>query len=580
MLALSGIPGLLESAANSRKRKGIKFLRSGSVYSHLSYESLLSDAVSFAGYMKKSCPVGKLERVAIALPSSPEFVIAFFGTLLAGAVPVPLPHLDRFTAAGRYGDRMKAAITQSNIRYVMTTDYASKKLEKNFSFLSELNVSLISVDKTQIGFPESDYSDIGGELDLDSPALIQYTSGSTSKPKGIILTHRQVAANLEAINVGLNLCSEDVCCSWLPLFHDMGLIGCLLGSINSNIDLLLMEPIEFVRNPLNWLKPIDEFNATIASAPNSAYLRCIQRVTSDDLQSLNLSSWRVAMNGSEFVDPETMHTFSQHFQAANFKSRAFLPVYGMAEASLAVTFPPLDRDYAVICLDRKLLSRNEIEILPTDESEADTSSYMQVASVGTAATGIKVCILSEGSCLNQSEEQLGEICIRGCSVTDGYDSDVMNISESLIDGWLKTGDLGFFYRGELYIVGRVKDVIVLNGENFYAHDIELVVQQATELSSQNVMAFGLRRNGLEELILLVATSNALTCNDERQNIEDAIRTLLFSNFGITPSEIVFLTRDKLPMTSSGKLQRHKGSDLYIKYRCDSLLESDFATVAK
>lgn len=580
MLTLSGIPGLLERAANSCKDKGIRFLRSGSVYSHLSYGSLLSDAVSFARYMRKLCLVGKLERVSIALPSSPEFVIAFFGTLLAGAVPVPLPYLGRFTAVSRYGDRMRAAITQSNIRYVITTEYASKKLEKNFSFLTDLNVSLISVETTQGGSFESDYSDMDVELDVDSPALIQYTSGSTSKPKGIILTHRQLMANLDAINVGLDLRSEDVCCSWLPLFHDMGLIGCLLGSINSNIDLLLMDPIEFIRNPLNWLKPIDEFNATVTSAPNSAYLRCIQKVDGDDVNSLDLSSWRIAMNGSEFVDPETMYEFSQHFRAANFDSKAFLPVYGMAEASLVVTFPPVNRDYRVICLDRKLLGKNTIKVLPANESYSYVSSYMQVASVGTAGMGIEVCILSEDSYLSQAEEHLGEVCIRGCSVTSGYDSNEVDISESLIDGWLKTGDLGFFYRGELYIVGRIKDVIVLNGENFYAHDIELVVQQITELASQNVMAFGLRRNGLEELILLVETPKSLTNTDEWQKIEDFVRTLLFSSFGITPSEIVFLTGDKLPMTSSGKLQRHKGADLYIKYRCDGLLKGDLATSAK
>ncbi|MEH1903501.1 MAG: AMP-binding protein [Nostoc sp.] len=308
-------------------------------------------------------------------------------------------------------------------------------------------------------------------------------------------------------------------------------------------------------------------------------MRCIQKVDGDDVNSLDLSSWRIAMNGSEFVDPETMHEFSQHFRAANFNSKAFLPVYGMAEASLVVTFPPLNRDYQVICLERKLLGKNTIKVLPANEPYSYVSGYMQVASVGTAAMGIEVCILSEDSYLSQAEEHLGEVCIRGSSVTSGYDSDEVDISESLIDGWLKTGDLGFFYRGELYIVGRIKDVIVLNGENFYAHDIELVVQQVTELTFQNLMAFGLRRNGLEELILLVETPKSLTYTNERQKIEDAVRTLLFSSFGITPSEIVFLTGDKLPMTSSGKLQRYKGADLYIKYRCDGLLLGDLATVA-
>lgn len=578
MSALSGILGLLERAANSGRGKGIRFLKSGSVYSHLPYENLLSSAVLFARYMKNSYPVERLERVAIALPNSPEFVTAFFGTLLIGAVPVPLPHLGRFTAISRYDDRMRGAITQSNIRYVITTEYASKRLEKDFSFFSELDVSLIAIDTMQFCSLDLNCNDVGAELDLDAPALVQYTSGSTSKPKGIILTHRHLMANLDAINVGLDLCSADICCSWLPLFHDMGLIGCLLGSINSNIDLLLMDPIEFIRNPLNWLKPMSEFKATVTSAPNSAYLRCAQKVDVNDVVSLDLSSWRIAMNGSEFVDPETMHEFSQHFCAANFSPKAFLPVYGMAEASLAVTFPLLNKSYQVLCLDRKSLNKDAIKIVPVDESCSHVDNYMQVVSVGTAAMGMEICIFSEDSHLFQSEGRLGEICIKGDSVTSGYDSNEVDITKNLVDGWLKTGDLGFFYKGELYIVGRLKDVIVLNGENFYAHDIELAIQQVPEFESHKMMAFGLRKNGLEELILLIEPPKSMPYAG-RQSIEDAIRTLLFSSFGITPSDIVFLAGDKLPITSSGKLQRHKGADLYLKYRCNGLLKSALTATA-
>ncbi len=563
-----GIPSLLEKAATSHANRGISFLKGGSVYACFSYSKLFHSAKAFSQHLMQSYSLNFLERIAVALPSSPESVVAFFGILLAGAVPVPLPHLGRFTAMSRYLERMKGAVTQSSIRFIVTTEHAFNKMEGDSGFLSSLNITLVSLDIQKLK-QVSPGNGLDVELNLDAPALVQYTSGSTSQPKGIVLTHRQLMANLKAIDVGLNLSSEDICCSWLPLFHDMGLIGCLLGSINKNINLLLMEPIEFIRDPLNWLKPIEEFGATITSAPNSGYLRCVQKTSSEDVQSLDLSSWRIAMNGAEFVDPKTMTQFAEHFERAQFNSKAFMPVYGMAEASLAVTFPPVGREGRIVCLERRLLSKNIIEIIPEEFSDFSENHYMQIASVGTAARGIEIQILSENLHLSQDEMTLGEICIRGSSVTSGYDSALTNISESLIDGWLKTGDLGFFYEGELYIVSRIKDVIVLNGENFYAHDIELASKQVIGSVSDKIMAFGLRRNGLEELIILVEISK-LIAYPECQRVEDSMRGFLFSEFGITPSEIIFLSEEKLPRTSSGKLQRYRGAELYLRYFCNRL----------
>ena len=376
----SNLLEILREAANSQQKKGIKFLRNGQQHDYLSYQDVYVRASCLARKLRNSYEIGKLERIAITLPTSPEYVCAFFGILASGAVPVTLPHPSRVIASKKYANRIKGAVTQSRIKYVLGNQKVAKTLANELDLSSKLDIKVVLVDELlcnlNSAFSISDIDlDTGVALNTNDPAIIQYTSGSTSAPKGVILTHQQVIANLDAIRFGLDIVSNDICCSWLPLFHDMGLIGCLLGSIYNNIDLLLMNPIDFIRDPVNWLKLFGKFKATVSAAPNSAYLRCVQRTDTDQLNLLDLSSWRIAMNGAEFVDSETIDKFAQHFQNTGFQPEAFMPVYGMAEACLAVTFPPVNRKYISVEVDRKLLNKGIVEILPQDSKTVDIEHF-------------------------------------------------------------------------------------------------------------------------------------------------------------------------------------------------------------
>lgn len=566
---------MLREAANSQKKRGIKFFKNGQHYAYLSYQDVYVQASCLARELRNFYEIGKLERIAITLPTSPEFVVAFFAILAAGAVPVPVPHPSRVIASKKYASRIKGAITQSRIKCVLGNQKVARIFANEFDFASKLDIKVIIVDEL-LGKLNSASSiadvdcDTDVELDTNNPALIQYTSGSTSAPKGVILTHQQVIANLDAISFGLNIVSNDVCCSWLPLFHDMGLIGCLLGSIHNNIDLLLMNATDFIRDPVNWLKLFGNFKATVSAAPNSAYLRCVQRTDIDKVNLLDLSSWRIAMNGAEFVDSETLDKFARHFHNAGFQPEAFMPVYGMAEACLAVTFPPLNRKYISLEVDRKLLSKGIVEIFPQDSKAVDLKDFpRRFISVGSAVKGINVNILSSNG-LTKEENKLGQICIRGDSVTNGYDYDEIQTEKSYRDGWFCTGDLGFFHDGELFVVGRVKDVVILNGQNYYAHDIEFIVSQVDCLIPQGIMALSLRKHGLENLVILAETTKNYS-NCERENIVSSVRQVLFSSIGISPLDVVLYRQGKLPRTSSGKLQRHRGAELYLSHQVEQTL---------
>lgn len=567
----SNLLEVLEISANSPLKKGVRFFKDGQQYSYLSYQDILFQAGCLAGELRNYYKINNLERIAITLPTSPEYVVAFFGVLVAGAVPVTLPYPSRIIASQKYISRIEGATTQSRIRYIIGDKKVAKVFNNESCSANHQDIEVIPIEYLQkLNVP---LDGLNTSINGSFPALIQYTSGSTSAPKGVVLTHQQVIANLDAINCGLGLVSDDICCSWLPLFHDMGLIGCLLGSIYSNIDLLLMDPIEFIRDPLNWLRLFDSYKATVTAAPNSSYLRCVQKVDSAQVKLLNLSSWRIAMNGSEPVDLEIINNFYQHFRDTGFNLKAFMPVYGMAEASLAVTFPPVNREHISVNLNRELLGEGIVKIAfsKVEDVKID-NTWRQVISVGYAVKGIEICILSKNTDLTKEECILGQICIKGDSVTSGYDFDEIITEKAFFNGWFCTGDVGFIYKTELYIVGRIKDVIILNGCNYYANDIENIISQLSGIIPQGIMAFSLKKQGKENLVILAETYTSYL-EHEKEKMISLIKQTLSSSLGITPYDVVFFGKGKLPRTSSGKLQRHRGTDLYINYCGERMLEN-------
>ncbi|GAC1424620.1 MAG: hypothetical protein NVSMB62_21570 [Acidobacteriaceae bacterium] len=537
--------------AASRPDRGLRFFRGGEEVEFVSYGQLYEDAGRIAGALLADAGVRPSERVAVVLPTSADCVRALWGVLAAGAVPVPLPPPLPFSKPLRYAERIRGAVQRSGIRLIIGDEMVDP-------FLREMGVELEG-QVTILSSPQlRGTGPVHRTLDPDAAALVQYTSGSTSAPKGVVLSHRQVLANLEAIAFGLGVKDDDKGCSWLPLFHDMGLIGCLYTSIYRGIELLLMPPEDFVIDPANWLRLFGRHRATIAPAPNAAYLHCVKRVSVKTAAGMDLSSWRTAMNGSEGVEPETMRRFAAHFSGAGFRPEAFMAVYGMAEATLAVSFSPQGQGVFTLRVRRSALSEGRVEVVGEEEGDSK-----ELASVGTPVLDLEIS-LRTGSGTEVAAGIIGEIHIRGASIMGRYDQDEAATRAAFREGWLATGDLGFVQDGRLYITGRRKEIIIVRGQNYYASDIENLAGQVKGVAMQGVMALSVASEGTEALVLLI--ENRQSHPDAQRRIKQEVREAISSTLGISPDDIALVGRGGLPRTSSGKLERYKGPHIYKRYR--------------
>jgi acyl-CoA synthetase (AMP-forming)/AMP-acid ligase II len=316
-----------------------------------------------------------------------------------------------------------------------------------------------------------------------------------------------------------------------------------------------MPPDDFIRDPLYWLNLFGSYQVTISPAPNSAYLRCAEQIKAEDIQRLDLSSWRSAMNGAESIDPLTMRKFFNRFKIAGFRAEAIMPVYGLAEATLAVAFPPVERGMRSIWTRKSLIGAGIVEEISPDDLDAK-----EIISVGYPVKGMEIRLHDSNGIRININDRVGEIYIQGDSVTEGYDFDPQATSSAFQAGWFATGDLGFFHQGELYITGRRRELIIVNGQNYYAHDIELVVKQLQDISCQYVMAIGVENEGTQSLVLLVETREIYI--DKQKQIISSIREAISLSLGISPANILLLKPNEIPRTSSGKLERHKGLEFY------------------
>jgi acyl-CoA synthetase (AMP-forming)/AMP-acid ligase II len=514
---------------------------------HLSYAELYEDAGRIAGGLSDRHGELRGERIALVFPTSGDSLRAFFGVLAAGATPVPLPPPLRFSSPERFGERIRGALCQSRIRLLLGSEKVVPILEALAAVLG-LPAHVHSLADLRQRCPAWQ------ELAPQDSALVQYTSGSTAAPKGVVLTHGQIVANLDAVHRALAMQANDVCCSWLPLFHDMGLIGSVLGSMYGAIDQLLMPPDDFAREPLAWLRVVSSYRATLTVAPNWAYGQCLDRIGPDEAKRLDLASCRVAISGAEMVDAAIARRFAARFQPAGFRPEAMLPGYGLAEAGVAASFSALERGVQSVWVRRSALSGDVVQLAPPGAADA-----REVVSVGKPVPGMEIdVVVSDGHV--GSEGRTGEIVIRGPSVTSGYDRDAHATDAAFREGWLRTGDLGFLLDGELYVTGRSKDVIIIRGQNIYATDVAALAAQVDGVWSRNAMAIGVPTGGTEGLVLLAETRARDA--GRRRAIAGAIRETVSSILGATPLDVVLLRPGELPRTSSGKLERHKGVSAY------------------
>lgn len=519
----------------------------------ITYGDLYHNAISVArGLSSKGLQNG--ETVAIMLPTSPEFFYAFMGILLAGGIPVPIYPPFRPDRIGEYAVREAQILKSAQVRILITfhrAEILSRLLRIFIPGLKEV-LTVLDLSKTEGQW-------VSCEKESDAAALIQYTSGSTSDPKGVLLTHANLLANIRAYGKAVNVKSEDVCVSWLPLYHDMGLIGSWLGSFYYGIPATIMSPLIFLNRPEQWLWAIHYHRATLTAGPNFAFELCIRKINESDIQGLDLSSWRLAFNGAEAINPETLRRFSKKFAPYGFREESFLPVYGLAESSVALCFPPLNRKPKVDKIKRDIFENEHRAVSVSNEKEP----FIEFVACGSPLEGHDLRIVNQ---FNQPlpDREVGMLQFRGPSAMQGYYRNPEATEKIYHEGWWDSGDFAYLSEGEVYITGRKKDIIIKAGRNYYPEEIEQTAAQIAGVRKGCVAAFGISdpKTGTEKLIIVAETRE--TQLKEKSRIREEIIDRLSTALAISPDKIVLVEPNTIPKTSSGKLRRSSCKQDYLE----------------
>ncbi|MCP1726784.1 1-acyl-sn-glycerol-3-phosphate acyltransferase [Natronospira proteinivora] len=524
-------------------RQCLSLYQSGGEMSHLSYAELRDGAAELAAGLRDK-GVGPGDRVALMLPTSLEFFFAFHGVMWAGGVPVPLYPPVRVSQVEDHFRRIAGVVENAECRCFI----ASRETAQAGQLLKSLAPSLshvLTVDKLRQGVGIARVPRRSDDL-----AFLQYTSGTTGDPKGVMLSHANLLANIRSIGSVVDASHEDRFVSWLPLYHDMGLIGACLGTLYYGIPLFLMSPLQFMARPQSWLWAIHRHRATLSAAPNFAYDLCANRLESEELEGLDLSSWRVAFNGAEPISPQTLDGFEQRFAHYGFHRETMKPVYGLAESSVGLTFPPTDRAPKLDRIERDRFDQHG-EARPA--ADTDETPRLFVA-CGKPLPEHEIRVVDEqGQPL--PDRQQGHLQFRGPSCTRGYFRNP-EATDALIDnGWLSSGDLAYLDEGELYLTGRVKDMIIRGGRNYYPYELEQAVSRVSGVRRNNVAVFASSDpdGGSERLVVVAETR--VTDRAERERIRQAIVDASVDLMDSPPDAVSLQPPQAIPKTSSGKIRR-------------------------
>src|SRR5580700_3008672 len=508
--------------------------------------------------------IGRGDTVALMLPTSREFFLAFAGILLAGATPAPIYPPFRADRVAEYAERQSAILSNAGARLLVTFREAAGVAK----LLKPLVPSLEGVATAEALVQSRAAAPLGPQLHSRSGdlALLQYTSGSTGNPKGVMLTHANLLANVRAIGEALGMRSDDVGVSWLPLYHDMGLIGSWLMPLYFGLPVVVLSPLAFLSRPARWLRAFHRYGGTMGAAPNFAYELASAKISDEEIQGLDLSAWRAALNGAEPVLPATLDRFASRFSSCGFRRETLLPVYGLAEASLAVTIPPVSRGPRVDHLDRAAFAQEGRAVPAPPDASAPNPTFnsnedpnvISFVSVGPPVPGHEVRIV-DGHGEDVGERVEGQLWFRGPSTTQGYYRNESATAALLPEGasarWVNSGDRAYLAGGEIYITGRVKDIIIHAGHNLYPHEIEDAVARVPGVRKGCVVAFGAADPvaGTERLVI-VAESRAGN-GDARARLAQAITAQVTETLGLPPNVVEVVPPNVIPKTSSGKLRR-------------------------
>ena len=533
----------------------------------LTYSQLEQKAKAIATYLQSIA--SPQDRVLLLYPAGLDYITAFFGCLYAGLIAIPAypPRPNR--SLSRVQNILQDAQTNLALTNSETLQSLSRQLEKTpeLKDLRWITTDTITKDRNE-AWREPDISQ-------DTLAFLQYTSGSTAEPKGVKIAYQNLLHNLEAIHRCFRHSPQSKGVIWLPPYHDMGLIGGILQPLYGDFPVTLMSPLIFLQNPLRWLKAISRTGATTSGGPNFAYDLCVRKFKPEQLTGLDLSSWKVAFNGAEPINNKTLNQFAETFAPYGFDRSAFYPCYGMAEATLIISGGSGDKAIVTENVDRKALEENRI--VPRDKNE---SNPYTLVSCGRSLVDQKIAIANPETMMSCQPGEVGEIWVSGASIAKGYWQQPTAtkatfhayLKDTNEGPFLRTGDLGFVDRGELFFTGRLKDTIVIKGRNHYPQDIEKTVEEANSwIRPSGVASFSIDVRGEEKLIVLAEverrywTSNRSKAkgkgnsNSDLIDVKDLtqlIKREISKNHDLQVYTTLLLKPGSLPKTSSGKIQRH------------------------
>ena len=503
-------------------------------------------------------------RVALIADTTPDFIVAFFGCQYAGLLPVPLPLPTSFGGKDGYVEQLGKQMISCHAAAAIAPTGMSELL---LQAADGLGMKLVMTSEELLALPEGTPN-----LRPQSPGdicYLQYSSGSTRFPHGVAVTQTSVMSNCHGNAAhGIEVREGDRMMSWLPFYHDMGLVGAMLTLVAVQVTADYLPTEFFARRPLLWLELISRHKATVTYSPTFGYELCARRVKPEQVAELDLSSWRVAGLGAEMIRADSMREFSRTFAPAGFNDKAFLSSYGLAECTLAVSFMPINSGIEVDVVDESLLSLEHRAVPAT----ADTAKTREVVNCGIPMPEYDIDIRDENGD-TVGERGVGQIYVRGPSVMSGYFNDPDGTRNVLDDeGWLDTGDMGYMLGPALYIVGRAKDLIILNGRNHWPQDIEWTVEQIEGLRSGDSAAISVPGRGNEEVAMILVQPRVSEL-DERRKLVDEIKRRVQKDVGIS-CRVALVKPRSLPRTSSGKLSRVKARASYISGLLEPLDGSD------
>jgi fatty-acyl-CoA synthase len=534
--------------------KGITFVRSDGREEAYSYRQIWQRTNERANFLRER-GIKKGDRILLALPEPEDFVLSFYGAIAIGAVPVPLYPPQTLARLDSYIANLSRIVEVSEAKLIVTGTKPLPDLDVDISDAFKSLFSLPSVRAEEIAAAPATTAEIDVDLKADDLAFLQFTSGSTSSPKGVMVTHGSLEANARAIMFdGLKSDKDrDRGVSWLPLYHDMGLIGFVIAPLFAEVPVVLLNPMTFVRRPSSWLEAIHKYRGTITFAPNFAFRLAVQKTSQKQVEEWDLSCMRALGCGAEPIDAGTVRAFMDKFEPAKLSPKAIMPSYGMAEATLAITFADLDEPLTTDMVDPDALLRGRAD-------KATNGHSAEIVSCGRPFPGHRIDIVDESG-KSLPERSIGEIVIEGPSLARGYFGDEAATKASFRNGRLFSGDLGYLADGRLYVCGRSKDLIILRGRNYFPQDIEKIVSEVEGVRASQVAVFTRPREANvqisgDEALVAVAEITEME-RGQHDNVRRAIVTAVHQQMGLRVDEVHLLRRGSLPRTSSGKVRRRE-----------------------